>query len=103
MRSDYFSANDGKNARSVLEASRIFAGAQDAIAMAIDKGVYIDCKSGEKLIEQDFRDKDVYIVLEGEFDILVNGRGVSRRGATDVSGVLKIYILQRFEIDNLLS
>ncbi len=41
---------------------------------------------GETLIEQDADDNDIFFILVGSFDVLVNGRRVARRGPGDAVG-----------------
>jgi len=41
---------------------------------------------GEVLIEQDHTDNDVYLILAGSFDVIVNGRTVAQRKANDHVG-----------------
>ena len=41
---------------------------------------------GEVLIEQDGTDNDVYLILTGSFDVIVNGRKVAQRKANDHVG-----------------
>ena len=89
-REQYFSDNEFRNARAILEGSSLFAGVTDAIDGALTDGVIECCKQGVSIIEQDNRDKDVYIILEGEFDIIVNGRGVAVRVSSDVLGEMSV-------------
>lgn len=56
-----------------------------ATAMA-DSGELFDIKAGEAIVEQGGDDRDFFFVLDGEFDILVNGGRVNGRRYGDHIG-----------------
>ncbi len=89
-REEHFTANKNKNTKSVLEKSRIFAGVAEAITPLINIGKIIEYNNGDILITQEERDKDVYIVLEGMFDILINGKSVSTKGPAEILGEMSV-------------
>jgi CRP/FNR family transcriptional regulator, cyclic AMP receptor protein len=89
-RVEYFSSSDHKNTREVLQKCPIFVGATNAIDDAIKSGKYESYGLGESFIEQNAKDKSVYIILDGEVDILVNGRGVARRSAPSHVGEMAV-------------
>jgi len=58
-----------------------------AVATALaDSGELVDIKTGEAIVEQGGDDRDFYFVLDGEFDILVNGGRVNGRRYGDHIG-----------------
>lgn len=58
-----------------------------AIAEQIAKaGELIQVESGTGIIEQGSWDHDVYLILAGSFDIIVNGRLIAKRGPSDHVG-----------------
>lgn len=89
-RDSYFLEDNCSNAKAVLERSRVFAGSPEATADVLGIGEIKTIPKSCKLIKQDERDKDVYLVLEGEFDVEVNGRGVGRRGAGEILGEMAV-------------
>ena len=90
MREKFYSGNEFRNAKAVLEMSSLFIGVTEAIDDALAVGLIKCCKQGTSIIEQDNRDKQVYIILEGEFDIIVNGRGVAVRKSSEILGEMSI-------------
>jgi predicted nucleotide-binding protein len=54
----------------------------------IDAGELVEVATDEILIKQGDWDDDVYLVLAGEFDVIVNGRATRVRGAGEVLGEL---------------
>lgn len=89
-REQFFTDHEYNNAKSVLEGSSVFEGVPEAISEAIQKGKVESCTEGISIIQQDKRDKDVYLILEGEFDVLVNGRGMATREARDILGEMSV-------------
>jgi CRP-like cAMP-binding protein len=60
---------------------------QDALAEEIaNLGSLMEVSDGSTIIEQGAEDNDVYLIIAGAFDILVNGRKVARRFADDHIG-----------------
>jgi CRP/FNR family cyclic AMP-dependent transcriptional regulator len=51
-----------------------------------DIGELIPVEAGTSIIEQGSSDNDVYLILAGSFDIIVNGRRIARRGPTEHVG-----------------
>src|SRR4051794_11091305 len=51
-----------------------------------DNGELIQVEAGTAIIEQGNSDNDIYLVLAGSFDILVNGCLVAKRGPSDHVG-----------------
>jgi CRP/FNR family transcriptional regulator, cyclic AMP receptor protein len=75
--------------QSLLEALRsqkIVAGNEDLAKRIAEVGSLLEVDSGTSVIEQGAEDTDVYFVISGAFDIVVNGRKVNRRFANDHLG-----------------
>jgi predicted nucleotide-binding protein len=67
-------------------------------------GSLIEVSPGTTIIEQGAEDNDVYLIIAGAFDILVNGRKVARRFANDhVGEMAAIQPSQRRSATNVAS
>jgi CRP/FNR family cyclic AMP-dependent transcriptional regulator len=81
---------DGERGRpNLIEALRnqkIVAGNPDLAQQIADTGVLVEINQGTTIIEQSAEDTDVYLIIAGAFDIMVNGRKVARRFANDHVG-----------------
>lgn len=74
---------EGANNRLRLQAiveSDIVGGDRDLAQQLDRQGELVEFKNGSKFIEQDGDDNDVYVILAGVCDVVVNGRVVARRG-----------------------
>lgn len=82
-----FDGDTGKRLRiEALATQKIVAGNRE-LAEALAARVEIRAvRPGDVLIEQGDSDNDVYLILSGEFDIIVNGRVVGRRVVNDHVG-----------------
>ena len=89
-RIEYFRNNHPKNTREVLQRCSMFIGVQEAVDDVLNIGQYESHQPDIPFIEQDARDKSVYFILEGEVDILINGRGIARRAAPDSVGEMSV-------------
>ena len=89
-RIEYYNQNNHSNAREVLQRCPAFIGVMEAIDVLIEIGNYEIHKPATAFIEQDSREKSIYFILEGEVDILVNGRGIARRSAPLQVGEMSI-------------
>jgi predicted nucleotide-binding protein len=62
-------------------------GGDVTLAQELSKvGTLLQVESNTRIIEQDAEDTDLYLILAGSFDIVVNGRKVGRRFANDHVG-----------------
>ncbi len=62
-------------------------GGDRAIAERIaEAGELMQVEPGTAIIEQGGSDHDVYLILAGSFDVIVNGRLIAKRGPTDHVG-----------------
>jgi CRP-like cAMP-binding protein len=70
----------------VLKDQKLIAGNAELADQVASIGELIDVKTGTAIIEQGADDNDVYLILLGSFDIVVNNRVVARRFANDHMG-----------------
>lgn len=80
-RIEYFRRKNHENAREVLQRCPMLIGASAAIDDILSVANYEIREPKIPFIQQNDRDKTVYFILDGEVDILVNGRGIARRSA----------------------
>jgi CRP/FNR family transcriptional regulator, cyclic AMP receptor protein len=69
-----------------LRSQKIVAGNEDLAKRIAEVASLIEVNSGTSIIEQGAEDTDVYLIISGAFDIVVNGRKVNRRFANDHVG-----------------
>jgi predicted nucleotide-binding protein len=74
------------NLVEALRAQKIVAGDSQLAERIADIGTLMEVEPGATIIEQGAEDNDVYLIIAGAFDILVNGRKVARRFANDHVG-----------------
>lgn len=75
--------------RNLIEAlcnQKIVAGNPELAERIADAATLVEISEGTTIITQGAEDTDVYLVITGAFDILVNGRKVARRFANDHVG-----------------
>jgi predicted nucleotide-binding protein len=75
--------------QSLLEALRsqkIVAGNEDLAKRIAEVSSLLEVDSGTSVIEQGAEDTDVYFIISGTLEIVVNGRKVNRRSANDHVG-----------------
>jgi len=63
-----------------LEAQRMFAGSLKSREEAAERGELVEFQPGETLIEQGAKTNEVYLILAGSCDVIVNGRRIGVRG-----------------------
>lgn len=63
-----------------LEAQRMFAGSLESREEAAERGELVEFQPGETLIEQGAETNEVYLILAGSCDVIVNGRRIGVRG-----------------------
>jgi CRP-like cAMP-binding protein len=84
---DTFEGDQGRRARIEAVARQRLTSGNHALAEEIaDVIVLRAVPSGTILIEQANEDNDLFLILEGEFHVLVDGAVVARRGAGDHVG-----------------
>jgi predicted nucleotide-binding protein len=84
---DRFVGSDGERAlRDALGAAKLIQGKPDLIEAFVAAGAVISCSAGTVLIEQGGDDNDVYLLIAGSCDIVVNGRKIAHRGPGDHVG-----------------
>jgi predicted nucleotide-binding protein len=84
---DRFSGAEGERAlRETIRGAKLVQGNADLADAFLGAGEVIAFDKGSTLIEQGGDDNDVYLLLAGSCDIVVNGRAVGRRGPGDHVG-----------------
>src|SRR6185437_13160709 len=82
-----FEGQSGRaNLLEALRNQKIVAGNFDLAERIADTGVLVEINQGTTIINQGAEDTDVYMVIAGAFEIVVNGRKVARRFANDHVG-----------------
>lgn len=69
-----------------LRSQKIVAGNAELAERIADSGSLIEVAPGTSIIQQAAEDDDVFLIIAGAFDIVVNGRKVARRFANDHVG-----------------
>ncbi len=72
--------------REAFKAQKIVAGDQALAERIAEIGTLIEVSSGTAIIEQGAEENDVFLIIAGAFDVLVNGRRVNRRFSNDHIG-----------------
>ena|ERR1035437_4602504 len=70
----------------VLKEQKLIAGNADMADRVISLGELVNVESGVGIIKQGDDDNDVYLIVAGSFDIVVNNRVIARRFANDHVG-----------------
>lgn len=86
-----FNGEHGK--RILLEAvkSNELVDHNEALATAlVEKGKVVEIKHGERFIEQNAIDNDLYLIVSGQADVFVNERHVATRQARDFVGEMAL-------------
>jgi CRP/FNR family transcriptional regulator, cyclic AMP receptor protein len=82
-----FEGNQGRAARIAAIAKQAIASGNAALAEEIAGLIELSAvPAGATLIEQTHEDNDLFLILEGEFQVLVDGAVVARRCAGDHVG-----------------
>lgn len=82
-----FVGSGGERAlRDALSSAKLIQGKLDLVEAFVTAGMVISCSAGTVLIEQGGDDNDVYLLIAGVCDIVVNGRLIAHRGPGDHVG-----------------
>jgi predicted nucleotide-binding protein len=82
---DRFQANRNVLIESLME-QKLVRGNEALADRIANSGDLMQVAPGEAIIEQSNCDNDVYLILAGSFDVIVNGRLVATRGPSDHIG-----------------
>ncbi len=81
---------EGKTGRKILvetlQEQKIVAGNTALAEQLADTAALLEVKVGTEIIKQADNDNDIYLIIAGSFDIVVNGRKVARRFPNDHVG-----------------
>ncbi|MFZ0662377.1 MAG: TIR domain-containing protein [Acidobacteriaceae bacterium] len=69
-----------------LTGQKLFTGNADLATEAASKGELVEVAAGTSIIQQGGDDNDIYFIVAGSFDIVVNNRVVAKRIAGDHVG-----------------
>lgn len=84
---DRFAGAEGERAlRDAIRGAKLVQGNAELVDAFLRVGAIIAFEKGSTLIEQGGDDNDVYLLIAGSCDIIVNGRTVGRRGPGDHIG-----------------
>lgn len=81
-----FRANEGRNLAQALEEFRLLAGIQGAPGRLIAAGTLLEVAAGDSFIRQDEAESDVFFILSGSADVVINGKKINVRSAGDFVG-----------------
>ena len=82
-----FQGDDGRRLRvQAMLSQKMVAGNRELAEYLADNAKFIEVTKDHVLIQQDAADNDVFFVLTGAFNVLVNGHIVARRFANDHVG-----------------
>ncbi|AJC82079.1 cyclic nucleotide-binding/TIR-like domain-containing protein (plasmid) [Rhizobium etli bv. phaseoli str. IE4803] len=82
-----FEGADGRRLRiDALAAQKLVRGKEDIAAELADRCTIEEHPAGFELIRHDDDSNDIYFILAGTFQIVVNGRSVATRGPGDTVG-----------------
>ena len=79
-------ADDGRRLIAALAEFRLLAGLDAAAAQLAQAGELLDVGTGQAFITQDAPETDVFFIVSGSVDVLVNGKVVNTRRAGDHVG-----------------
>jgi CRP/FNR family transcriptional regulator, cyclic AMP receptor protein len=84
---DRFTGERGRGLRvEALADQRLVSGNRELAEELADGAEVLAVSAGQTLISQGADDSDIYFILAGTFDVVVNGRRVDGRGAGDHVG-----------------
>lgn len=82
-----FQGDDGRRLRvQALLTQKLVTGNQELAERLADSATFFEVAKGHTVIEQNAPDNDVFMIIAGSFNVLVNGRLVGRRFANDHVG-----------------
>lgn len=84
---DRFLGEDGRRLRfEALKAQKIVAGDNGLADELADLVELIAIEKGKLLIQQGADDNDIFLIIAGQFEVIINGRRVAARGPGDCVG-----------------
>ena len=84
---DRFTGERGRRLRvEALVAQRLVSGNHELAEELADRAEVLAVSAGQTLISHGADDNEIYFILVGTFDVVVNGRRVASRGAGDHVG-----------------
>src|SRR5579859_636846 len=90
VRSRYEGTDGARRLVEALRQQRIVEHDEDVARALAETGTLVELDPGDALVEQGGADTDVYLLLDGDVDILVNSRLIARRGAGESIGEMVV-------------
>lgn len=88
---DRFLGSDGQSRLiKILNEYKLFSGVPDIIPEIIESGLLIEFDDGEDIIEQNDSDNDLYFIISGKVEIIINDRLVAVRKAPNYIGEMSL-------------
>jgi predicted nucleotide-binding protein len=84
--SERFAADGGKRLVEALAEFRLLAGLGEAVRQLADAGQLLEVAAGESFITQGGTETDVFFIVAGSVNVIVNGKVVNTRKAGDHVG-----------------
>lgn len=82
-----FTGESGRRLRvQALLSQKLIAGNLALAEKLSDSAKFFELSKGQTLIEQNAAENDVYMIITGSFDVLINGRKIARRFPNDHVG-----------------
>lgn len=82
-----FTGESGRRLRvQALLSQKLIAGKLELAEKLSDSAKFFELSKGQTLIEQNAAENDVYMIITGSFDVLINGRKIARRFPNDHVG-----------------
>lgn len=82
-----FTGESGRRLRvQALLSQKLIAGNLELAEKLSDSAKFFELSKGKTLIEQNAAENDVYMIITGSFDVLINGRKIARRFPNDHVG-----------------
>ncbi len=82
-----FTSEDGHRLKiKALLSQKIISGNLEIADQLANTAKFIELSKGQILIEQNAADNDVYMIITGSFDVVINGRKIARRFPNDHVG-----------------
>lgn len=82
-----FTGESGRRLRvQALLSQKLIAGNLELAEKLSDSAKFFELSKGQTLIEQNAAENDVYMIITGSFDVLINGRKIARRFPNDHVG-----------------
>lgn len=83
---DRFRSDGGRRLLAALSEVRLLAGIDGLPEWLLDRGELLEVQAGESFVEQDGVDTEVFFIVAGSVDVVINGKTVNIRHTGDHVG-----------------